>query len=128
MSITFIPIGQLPWRPVLTASEKMEEFNRRFQHKLSWLPWQRPGFELGLMLKKAVTDRPDCDGIILGGHGLFTWGDTQHQCYLNSLKIIDELGEFVAEHEKLLGERLFGGKNILLDPMHGRRLSRFFHS
>ena len=102
------------WAIALAASangrEKMEEFNRRFHHKLSWLPWQRPGFELGLMLKKAVTESPDCDGIILGGHGLFTWGDTQHQCYLNSLKIIDELGEFVGEHERKVGERLFGGQ------------------
>jgi rhamnose utilization protein RhaD (predicted bifunctional aldolase and dehydrogenase)/NAD(P)-dependent dehydrogenase (short-subunit alcohol dehydrogenase family) len=102
------------WAIALAASangrEKMEEFNRRFHHKLSWLPWQRPGFELGLMLKKAVTESPDCDGIILGGHGLFTWGDSQHQCYLNSLRIIDELGEFVGEHEKSVGDRLFGGQ------------------
>jgi rhamnose utilization protein RhaD (predicted bifunctional aldolase and dehydrogenase) len=68
------------------------------------------------MLKKAVADTPDCDGIVLGGHGLFTWGDTQRQCYLNSLKIIDELGEFVVEHEKKLGERLFGGQKYSYQP------------
>jgi len=108
------------WAIALAASangqEKMEEFNRRFQHRLIWLPWQRPGFELGLMLKKAVADKPDCDGIILGGHGLFTWGDTQRQCYLNSLKMIDELGEFVVEHEKKLGEWLFGGQKHSHQP------------
>jgi len=52
---------------------KMEEFNRRFDHKLVWVPWQRPGFELAMMLRAAVQQNPGCDGIVLGGHGLFTW-------------------------------------------------------
>ena len=43
---------------------------------------------------------PGCDGIILGGHGLFTWGDTQHECYLNSIRTIDQMGEFVEEHAR----------------------------
>ncbi len=50
-----------------------------------WLPWQRPGFELALMMKRAVEENPGCDGIVLGGHGLFTWGQTQRECYLNTL-------------------------------------------
>src|SRR6202050_1529964 len=61
------------WGIALAASangrEKMEEFNRRFARHLIWLPWQRPGFELGLMLRRAVTEQPGCDGIVLGGHG-----------------------------------------------------------
>ena len=102
------------WAIALAASangrEKLEEFNRCYHHSLIWLPWQRPGFELGLMLKQAVSGNPDCDGIILGGHGLFTWGETQRQCYLNSIKMIDDLGEFILDHQKQLGERLFGGE------------------
>ncbi|MFN8007371.1 MAG: bifunctional rhamnulose-1-phosphate aldolase/short-chain dehydrogenase [Terriglobia bacterium] len=102
------------WAIALAASangrEKMEEFNRQYGHQMVWLPWQRPGFELGLMLKKAVADQPGCDGIILGGHGLFTWGSTQRECYLRSIQMIDQLGEFVAAHESQLGERLFGGR------------------
>jgi rhamnose utilization protein RhaD (predicted bifunctional aldolase and dehydrogenase)/NAD(P)-dependent dehydrogenase (short-subunit alcohol dehydrogenase family) len=78
--------------------EKMEEFNRDYKHKLVWLPWQRPGFELGMMLKRAVEQQPDCDGIILGGHGLFTWGETQRDCYLNTITIIDELTGFIEKH------------------------------
>ena len=66
------------WGIALAAAanghEKMDEFNRQFEHRLVWLPWQRPGFELGMMLRKAVEDNPGCDGIVLGGHGLFTWG------------------------------------------------------
>ena len=67
------------WGIALAASangkEKMDEFNRHFGHHLVWLPWQRPGFELGLMLRRAVAENRGCDGIVLGGHGLFTWGE-----------------------------------------------------
>jgi rhamnose utilization protein RhaD (predicted bifunctional aldolase and dehydrogenase)/NAD(P)-dependent dehydrogenase (short-subunit alcohol dehydrogenase family) len=99
------------WAIALAASgngkQKMAEFNERFGRHLAWVPWQRPGFELGLMLRKVATDNPDCDGIILGGHGLFTWGQTQRECYLNSISTIDELGQFVATHQA--GKKTFGG-------------------
>jgi rhamnose utilization protein RhaD (predicted bifunctional aldolase and dehydrogenase)/NAD(P)-dependent dehydrogenase (short-subunit alcohol dehydrogenase family) len=101
------------WGIALAASanglEKMAEFNRRFGHHLVWVPWQRPGFELGLMLKRAVEANPDCDGIVLGGHGLFTWGGTHRESYLNTITIIDQLGQFVNEHVERKGEAIFGG-------------------
>src|SRR5271170_8176144 len=90
--------------------EKMEEFNREFGHKLIWLPWQRPGFELGLMLKKAVAGEPDCDGVVLGGHGLFTWGETSRDSYVNTITIIDQLTAFVEKHQAKKGSRIFGGQ------------------
>ena len=65
-----------------------------------------PGFELALMLKRAVEATPGCDGLILGGHGLFTWGNTQKECYLNSIRTIDEMGEFIQEHAARKGEAL----------------------
>jgi rhamnose utilization protein RhaD (predicted bifunctional aldolase and dehydrogenase)/NAD(P)-dependent dehydrogenase (short-subunit alcohol dehydrogenase family) len=88
---------------------KMEEFNRIFSHKLIWVPWQRPGFELAMMLREAIHKTPDADGIVLGGHGLFTWGHTQRDCYENTLAIIDQLGQFVLGHVEDRGARLFGG-------------------
>jgi len=101
------------WGIALAAAangrEKMEEFNRTYGHKLIWLPWQRPGFELAMMLRDAVKQVPDCDGIVLGGHGLFTWGDTQRQCYVNTIAMIDQLGQFVSEHVERRGAHLFGG-------------------
>src|SRR6266478_827492 len=101
------------WGIALAAAangrEKMEEFNRIYSHQLIWLPWQRPGFELAMMLRDAVKQTPDCDGIVLGGHGLFTWGDTQRQCYVNTITIIDQLGQFVSEHLGRRGANLFGG-------------------
>src|ERR1035438_3328061 len=85
------------WGIALAASAngkaKMEEFNREFGHSLVWLPWQRPGFELAMMLRKIVQETPGCDGVVLGGHGLFTWGQTQRECYLNTLNLIDQRSE-----------------------------------
>ncbi|HEY7615317.1 MAG TPA: bifunctional rhamnulose-1-phosphate aldolase/short-chain dehydrogenase, partial [Terriglobales bacterium] len=101
------------WGIALAASangrERMAEFNRVFEHNLMWIPWQRPGFELGLMLRRAVDENPGCDGIVLGGHGLFTWGGTQQECYENTISIIDHLGQFVMEYVEKKGEALFGG-------------------
>jgi rhamnose utilization protein RhaD (predicted bifunctional aldolase and dehydrogenase)/NAD(P)-dependent dehydrogenase (short-subunit alcohol dehydrogenase family) len=88
---------------------KMEEFNREFMHRLIWVPWQRPGFELAMMMQKAVAENPECDGVVLGGHGLFTWGETQRECYLHTITMIDHLGQFVQEHAERKGATLFGG-------------------
>jgi len=102
------------WGIALAASangkEKMEEFNREFDHRLIWIPWQRPGFELAMMLKRAVEQNPGCDGIVLGAHGLFTWGETQRECYVNTITVIDQLGQFIASHAKRKGETRFGGE------------------
>ena len=101
------------WAIALAASanggKKLEEFNQKYGRRIVWVPWQRPGFELALMLRKAVAAEPGCDGIILGGHGLFTWGASQRECYLNSIKTIDQMGEFVQDHQRRLGKALFGG-------------------
>ncbi len=102
------------WAIALAASangkQKLEEFNKRFQRNIVWIPWQRPGFELALMLNSAIQANPSADGIILGGHGLFTWGNTQRECYVNSIQTIDEMGEFIQSHQEKKGT-LFGGLN-----------------
>jgi rhamnulose-1-phosphate aldolase/alcohol dehydrogenase len=102
------------WGIALAASangkEKIAEFNRAYSHKLVWIPWLRPGYELGRQLKQAVEQMPGADGVVLGGHGLFTWGDTPQSCYENTLAIIDELGQFVLGHVEKKGEALFGGQ------------------
>ena len=104
------------WGIALAASAngkiKMEEFNDEFGHKLAWLPWQRPGFELGMMLRKIVEDTPGCDGVVLGGHGLFTWGNTQRESYLNTITIIDQLGQFIERHADTLGYKPFDGAKV----------------
>jgi rhamnose utilization protein RhaD (predicted bifunctional aldolase and dehydrogenase)/NAD(P)-dependent dehydrogenase (short-subunit alcohol dehydrogenase family) len=108
------------WGIALAASangkDKMAEFNREFNHSLVWLPWQRPGFELGLMMRRVVLDNPGCDGIVLGGHGLFTWGETQRECYLNTLTVIDQIGQFIARHGTAKGSIRFGGQAVPARP------------
>jgi rhamnose utilization protein RhaD (predicted bifunctional aldolase and dehydrogenase)/NAD(P)-dependent dehydrogenase (short-subunit alcohol dehydrogenase family) len=91
---------------------KLEEFNREFGHRLVWLPWQRPGFELALMMRRAVEENAGCDGIVLGGHGLFTWGQTQRECYLNTLNVIDSIGQFIERHRHKEGKASFGGEAV----------------
>ncbi|MGH9162179.1 MAG: bifunctional rhamnulose-1-phosphate aldolase/short-chain dehydrogenase, partial [Vicinamibacteraceae bacterium] len=101
------------WAIALAASangdRKLAAFNERYGRKIVWLPWQRPGFELALMLRRAVEDNPGCDGIILGSHGLFTWGDSQRECYWSSIKTIDQMGEFIQDHARRAARPVFGG-------------------
>src|SRR5579863_2273968 len=70
------------WAIALAASAngktKLEQFNKKYGRKIVWLPWQRPGFELALLLESAVRENPGCEGLVLASHGLFTWGQTQY--------------------------------------------------
>jgi rhamnose utilization protein RhaD (predicted bifunctional aldolase and dehydrogenase)/NAD(P)-dependent dehydrogenase (short-subunit alcohol dehydrogenase family) len=110
------------WAIALAASangkSKLDEFNRTFGRKIVWIPWQRPGFELALVIERAVRDNPGTDGILLGGHGLFTWGMTQRECYLNSIHTIDQMGEFIERHRRKNGA-LFGG--LVCTPVQNRQ-------
>jgi rhamnose utilization protein RhaD (predicted bifunctional aldolase and dehydrogenase)/NAD(P)-dependent dehydrogenase (short-subunit alcohol dehydrogenase family) len=98
------------WSIALAASangkRRLAEFNKEFDRRIVWVPWQRPGFELALLIEKAVRDNPGADGILLGGHGLFTWGATQRDCYLSSIFTIDQMGDFLMRKSK---RPLFGG-------------------
>jgi len=78
---------------------------------MGWVPWQRPGFDLGLQIEKCLADNPGIRGIILGSHGLFTWGDTAYECYMNSLEVIEMASEYI---ENKVNEKrsVFGGKRL----------------
>jgi rhamnose utilization protein RhaD (predicted bifunctional aldolase and dehydrogenase)/NAD(P)-dependent dehydrogenase (short-subunit alcohol dehydrogenase family) len=110
------------WSIALAASangkRKLDEFNKLFDRQIVWVPWQRPGFELALMIERAVKDNPGAEGLILGGHGLFTWGTTQRDCYLNSIHTIDQMGEFILKHQSKKGAS-FGG--VEHDPVQDRK-------
>lgn len=104
------------WAIALAASangkEKLAQFNAAHGRNIVWLPWQRPGFELALMLRRAVAENPGCDGVLLGGHGLFTWGQTQRECYSSSIKTIDQMGAFIDEHAEPVRRPMFGGAAV----------------
>lgn len=80
-----------------------------FGGKIGWVEWQRPGFDLGLKLKKCLDKNPGIRGIMLGSHGLFTWGDTAYESYINTLEVIEACAEYL---EKNYGKKrpVFGGK------------------
>lgn len=76
---------------------------------MGWAPWQRPGFDLALQLERLLEENPGIRGIVLGGHGLFTWGDTSYSCYLNSLEVIEQASLYI---ENQMGKKgpAFGGQ------------------
>ena len=86
---------------------------------MGWVPWQRPGFDLALQLEKCLNDNPDIRGIVLGSHGLFTWGDTSYDCYINSLEVIEMASEFIANKIEEKGS-IFGGQKIESLPQEER--------
>jgi rhamnulose-1-phosphate aldolase/alcohol dehydrogenase len=91
-----------------------------FHGELAWIPWQRPGFDLGLKLERCVQENPNVKGIVLGAHGLFTWGETSHESYLSSLNVIEKASEFL---QKNFGKRkpVFGGGKVQELPLNERR-------
>lgn len=90
--------------------QMMAEFNEEFGYNLIWLPWERPGFHLGVMLEEALEENPDAEGVIMASHGLHTWGDEQYRCYRNTIEILDAMGQFVTRKLDEKGEDLFGGR------------------
>lgn len=89
--------------------KQLERLREEYGLNLVWLPWKRPGFELALWLERAVAENPEADGIILGSHGIFTWGETQRASYLKTVQVIDTIGQFVLNAVEKKGEALFGG-------------------
>ncbi|MGL6267025.1 MAG: bifunctional rhamnulose-1-phosphate aldolase/short-chain dehydrogenase, partial [Chitinophagaceae bacterium] len=79
-----------------------------FGGSIGWVNWQRPGFDLGLQLKKCLEENPGIKGIMLGSHGLFTWGDDAYSCYLNSLEVIEACAAYI--ELKQSGKKIFGGQ------------------
>jgi len=87
---------------------------------MGWVPWQRPGFDLGLQLEKCLNDNPGIRGIVLGSHGLFTWGDTSYECYINSLEVIETASEYIANKIAENGQ-VFGGQKVESLPSEERK-------
>lgn len=96
---------------VAAAKDSQQVTKEIWGDTMGWVPWQRPGFDLGLQIEKCLADNPGIRGIVLGSHGLFTWGDNSYQCYMNSLEVIEMASEFIETKIKEKGS-VFGGQKI----------------
>jgi rhamnulose-1-phosphate aldolase/alcohol dehydrogenase len=85
---------------IATAADGEELTGRIFGEKVVWVPWRRPGFQLGLDIAAIKEQNPQAIGTILGGHGITAWGDTSEEAEANSLWIIDTAAAYIAEHGK----------------------------
>ncbi|WP_095198281.1 bifunctional rhamnulose-1-phosphate aldolase/short-chain dehydrogenase [Mesorhizobium carmichaelinearum] len=81
-----------------------------FGDAIGWLPWKRPGFELGLWLEKFCVEHPAAKGVILESHGLFTWGDTPKECYETTISVINQAIEWFERRSE--GLAIFGGEVV----------------
>ncbi|MDG4899954.1 MULTISPECIES: bifunctional rhamnulose-1-phosphate aldolase/short-chain dehydrogenase [unclassified Mesorhizobium] len=81
-----------------------------FGEAIGWLPWKRPGFELGLWLEKFCRENPDAKGVVLESHGLFTWGDTPKECYETTTSVINQAIDWF--ERKSEGKAIFGGEMV----------------
>ncbi len=92
----------------IAASENSKELTQEiFGDKIGWLPWKRPGYELGLWLENFCLENPDADGVVLESHGLFTWADDARACYDMTIDVINTATRWLAE--KTDGVAAFGG-------------------
>jgi rhamnulose-1-phosphate aldolase/alcohol dehydrogenase len=83
-----------------TAADGEQLTRECFGDRVVWVPWRRPGFQLGLDIAAIAEKNPQAIGCILGGHGVTAWGQTSEQCEANSLEIIRTAERFLAEHGK----------------------------
>lgn len=90
-----------------------------FDGTIGWVDWQRPGFDLGLKLRMCLEENPGIRGIMLGSHGLFTWGDTAYECYMNTLEVVERCAQYLSEN---YGKRkpVFGGSMLQSLPKERR--------
>ncbi|MDX2045218.1 MAG: bifunctional aldolase/short-chain dehydrogenase [Chitinophagaceae bacterium] len=90
-----------------------------FGGTIGWVKWQKPGFDLGLQLKQCLDENPGIRGIMLGSHGLFTWGDTAYESYMNTLEVIERCAQYLEDNYGKKGP-IFGGQKIQSLPKEER--------
>ncbi|BCH19375.1 MULTISPECIES: bifunctional rhamnulose-1-phosphate aldolase/short-chain dehydrogenase [unclassified Mesorhizobium] len=95
----------------IAAAKDSQALTREiFGDAIGWLPWKRPGFELGLWLEKFCLENPEAKGVVLASHGLFTWGDSPRECYETTISVINQAIEWF--ERKSEGKPIFGGEVV----------------
>jgi rhamnulose-1-phosphate aldolase/alcohol dehydrogenase len=111
--------GLIPFRHVdhmhpisviaIAASKDQERLTQEvFEEEVGWIPWQRPGFDLGLVMKEKLKQDPDLKGLVMGQHGLINWADDDKACYELTLMLIEKAARYIEKHDK--GNETFGGQ------------------
>ena len=111
--------GLIPFRHVdhmhpvsviaIAASKDQERLTQEvFEEEVGWVPWQRPGFDLGLVMREKLKRDPDLKGLVMGQHGLINWAENDKACYELTLSLIEKAARYIKDHEK--GEQTFGGQ------------------
>ena len=105
----------------IAAAKDGEKITKElFNGTIGWVKWQKPGFELGLMLKQCLDENPGIRGIMLGSHGLFTWGDTAYESYINTLEVIERCAEYLQDNIAKQ-KTIFGGAKLQSLPEADRK-------
>ncbi len=103
----------------IAASKNSKELTKKiWGDDMGWVKWQRPGFDLGIQLEAEYNKNPNIKGILLEGHGVFTWADTSYECYINSLEAIEKAGLYLAKAYKK--KKAFGGTKMKSLPISKR--------
>ena len=104
---------------IAAAKDGKQITKELFGGKIGWVKWQKPGFDLGLLLKECLDENPGIRGIMLGSHGLFTWGDTAYESYMNTLEVIETCAQYLENNYGKKGP-VFGGAKITSLPKEER--------
>jgi len=104
---------------IAAAKDGKKITQQLFKGTIGWVDWQRPGFDLGLQLKACLEENPGIRGIMLGSHGLFTWGDTAYESYVNTLEVIEQCAVFI--ETAVASKKVFEGEKIAALPKEKRR-------
>jgi rhamnulose-1-phosphate aldolase/alcohol dehydrogenase len=104
----------------IAASVNQEKLCREiYGDDVIYVPWQRPGFDIGLRIESLIAANPEAKGVLLGHHGMSSWSDDDRSCYETALEIIDRATAYIEARDK--GERTFGGAKHAAVPEEERR-------
>ncbi len=104
---------------IATAANGPELTREIYGDEVVWVDWQRPGFELGLKLQQICRDHPGARGVMLGGHGLINWANDDMECYLLTLRLIDQAAAYLERFDE--GQETFGGPRYTALEANERR-------
>lgn len=93
----------------IAASVNQERLCKEiYGDEVLYVPWQRPGFDIGLRIESLIEDNPQARGVVLGHHGMSSWSNDDKACYETALEIIDRAASYIEQHDR--GEKTFGGQ------------------